>query len=247
MVTRQASDFSDVAFWATRLMPCPYLPDRQERKILTQLESPNAEDLYDLLARNGFRRSHNWAYRPQCPGCIACVPVRVVASEFRESRNMRRVRRLNAGLSSRWCEPKATEEQYALFSRYVAERHAGGDMSEMTWEEYRAMIEDAPVRTGVVEWRDASGVLRAALLTDRLRDGISAVYSFFDPDDSARSPGTFIVLDTLAGCRSRGVAYLYLGYWVHESRKMSYKARFQPMEALGTAGWAPIVLPKKTP
>ena len=141
---------------------------------------------------------------------------------------MRRVRRLNAGLSSRWCEPKATEEQYALFSRYVTERHAGGDMSEMTWEEYRAMIEDAPVRTGVVEWRDASGVLRAALLTDRLRDGISAVYSFFDPDDSARSPGTFIVLDILAGCRARGVAYLYLGIGCTRVVRCRTKQDFNP-------------------
>lgn len=241
MVTRQRDESSETEFWATRLLPCPYLPDRQERKVLTQLQPPNGATLYDLLARNGFRRSHNWAYRPQCPGCVACVPVRVDVHGFIETRNMRRVRRRNADLTAVWQPPTATEEQFAMFSTYVQARHADGDMSDMTWDQYRSMIEDAPVRTGVVEWRDNEGRLRGAMLTDLLSDGASAVYSFFDPADAQRSPGTFMVLDAVTGCRSQGLAYLYLGYWVEGSPKMAYKSRFQPMEALGAAGWGPMI------
>ena len=240
MVTRRPSELLNVEFWATNPTPCPYLEGRQERKILTKLKDDRAVPLYDLLALNGFRRSHGWAYRPDCEGCRACVPVRVVVAGFQPSRSQRRAWRRNGHLHATWRPPQATAEQYAVFSRYVSSRHDGGDMADMSWDDYRAMIEDAPVRSGVVEWRDPAGRLRAAMLVDRLGDGISAVYSFFEPEDASSSPGTFLVLDTIVQCKAQGLPYLYLGYWVAESRKMAYKSRFQPMEGLGMTGWYPL-------
>ncbi len=204
---------------------------------MTKLDADTATSLYDVLAVNGFRRSHGWAYRPHCPGCVACVPVRVQVKRFVPSRNMRRVQRRNGHLRARWIAPEASEEQFTLFHRYVGARHGDGDMAGMSWDDYRAMIEDAPVRTGLVEWRDPGGALRAAMLVDRLQDGVSAVYSFFDPDDAPASPGTFMVLEGIAGCVQRELPYLYLGYWIQGSRKMAYKARFGPLEAFGASGW----------
>lgn len=153
---------------------------------------------------------------------------------------MRRVRRKNTDLHAQWRPAEATQEQYALFRRYIDVRHQGGEMSEMSWEDYRSMIEDAPVRTSVVEWRGSDGQLVAGMLIDRLNDGVSAVYSFFEPDDRRRGLGTYLVLDAIAGCREEGLDYLYLGYWVAESPKMAYKIRFSPMEALGPTGWSPV-------
>ncbi len=224
-------------FFGTLSQPCPYLPGRSESKVVTELGGPGSRSLHDDLARAGFRRTHTLAYRPACQGCDACVPVRVPAAGFRPSRSLRRVWRRNADLRASEGPARATGEQFALFARYLRWRHADGGMAVMTFEDYRSMVEDTPVDTIMVEFRDDGGRLVAASLTDRLGDGLSGVYKFFDPDQPRRSAGTFIVLWHIERARALGLDYVYLGYWIADCRKMSYKTRFRPIEALGPGGW----------
>ena len=224
-------------FYTTAPLPCPYLPGRTERKIVTELSGTEAEALHERLSRAGFRRSHNIAYAPVCPGCQACVPIRVVSEEFMPDRTQRRILRANADLTISEMPARATAEQFSLFQRYQKNRHADGDMAAMGYYDYRAMIEDTPISTGILEFRDAQDRLLGACLTDWLADGLSAVYSFFDTDEEKRSLGTFAVLWLIGRARSLGLPYVYLGYWVPESRKMAYKARFRPSEILMSGAW----------
>jgi arginine-tRNA-protein transferase len=224
-------------FYTTAPLPCPYLPGRTERKIVTELSGTEAEALHERLSRAGFRRSHNIAYAPVCPGCQACVPIRVVSKEFTPDRTQRRILRANADLTISEMPARATAEQFTLFQRYQKNRHADGDMAAMGYYDYRAMIEDTPISTGILEFRDAQDRLLGACLTDWLADGLSAVYSFFDTDEDKRSLGTFAVLWLIGRARSLGLPYVYLGYWVPESRKMAYKARFRPSEILMSGAW----------
>jgi arginine-tRNA-protein transferase len=224
-------------FYTTAPLPCPYLPGRTERKIVTELSGTEAEALHERLSRAGFRRSHNIAYAPVCPGCQACVPIRVVSEDFTPDRTQRRILRANADLTVSEMPARATAEQFTLFQRYQKNRHADGDMAAMGYYDYRAMIEDTPISTGILEYRDAQDRLLGACLTDWLADGLSAVYSFFDTDEDKRSLGTFAVLWLIGRARSLGLPYVYLGYWVPESRKMAYKARFRPSEILMSGAW----------
>jgi arginine-tRNA-protein transferase len=224
-------------FYTTAPLPCPYLPGRTERKIVTELSGTEAEALHERLSRAGFRRSHNIAYAPVCPGCQACVPIRVVSEDFTPDRTQRRILRANAELTVSEMPARATAEQFTLFQRYQKNRHADGDMAAMGYYDYRAMIEDTPISTGILEFRDAQDRLLGACLTDWLADGLSAVYSFFDTDQEKRSLGTFAVLWLIGRARSLGLPYVYLGYWVPESRKMAYKARFRPSEILMSGAW----------
>lgn len=224
-------------FYTTAPLPCPYLPGRTERKIVTELSGTEAEALHERLSRAGFRRSHNIAYAPVCPGCQACVPIRVVSEDFTPDRTQRRILRANADLTVSEMPARATAEQFTLFQRYQKNRHADGDMAAMGYYDYRAMIEDTPISTGLLEFRDARDRLLGACLTDWLADGLSAVYSFFDTDQEKRSLGTFAVLWLIGRARSLGLPYVYLGYWVPESRKMAYKARFRPSEILISGAW----------
>ncbi|MFM7304042.1 MAG: arginyltransferase [Alphaproteobacteria bacterium] len=224
-------------FYTTAPLPCPYLPGRTERKIVTELSGTEAEALHERLSRAGFRRSHNIAYAPVCPGCQACVPIRVVSEDFVPDRTQRRILRANADLAVSEMPARATAEQFTLFQRYQKNRHADGDMAAMGYYDYRAMIEDTPISTGLLEFRDAQDRLLGACLTDWLADGLSAVYSFFDTDEEKRSLGTFAVLWLIGRARSLGLPYVYLGYWVPESRKMAYKARFRPSEILISGAW----------
>jgi arginine-tRNA-protein transferase len=224
-------------FYTTAPLPCPYLPGRTERKIVTELSGTEAEALHERLSRAGFRRSHNIAYAPVCPGCQACVPIRVVSEDFTPDRTQRRILRANADLTVSETPARATAEQFTLFQRYQKNRHADGDMAAMGYYDYRAMIEDTPISTGLLEFRDAQDRLLGACLTDWLADGLSAVYSFFDTDQEKRSLGTFAVLWLIGRARSLGLPYVYLGYWVPESRKMAYKARFRPSEILISGAW----------
>lgn len=217
--------------------PCPYLAGRTEQNIFTELAGPNVAQLYDALTQAGFRRSHNVAYRPACPGCQACVPVRVIVAEFQPGKSFRRILRRNADLASVALSPEATPEQFRLFTRYVGSRHGDGEMAGMTYADYAAMVQDSPLRTSVIEYRSAEDRLVAACLVDRLNDGLSAVYSYFEPDEAERSLGTHIILDLANRAVAEGLPYLYLGYWIDGSRKMSYKARFRPLEGLGAEGW----------
>jgi leucyl-tRNA---protein transferase len=224
-------------FFTTAPLPCPYVSGRLERKIVTELNGTDADTLHEALSRAGFRRSHSIAYTPACPGCNSCIPVRIVAEGFSPDKSMRRTLRDNAALVARKVPARATAEQFRLFSRYQESRHSGGDMALMGFYDYRSMVEDSPIDTFIVEFRDGNGTLVAACLSDRMSDGLSAVYSFFDPDLAARSLGTFMVLWLVDEAERLDLPYIYLGYWIAESRKMSYKTRFQPLEAFGPDGW----------
>lgn len=229
-----------LSFMVTTEVPCPYLPDRMERKLITELSGSQATDLFELLSRAGFRRSHSIAYRPACGGCQACVPVRIDIGRFTPGRSMRRVLARNADLTMDIRSAHPTQEQYELFSRYLEARHNDGEMVGMGPQDFASMVADSPVETKMVEFRDPARRLVAGCLTDWSSDGISAVYSFFEPDRMDHSLGTCIVLRLVEFAREAGLPYLYLGYWVKGSQKMDYKQRFQPLEYYGRNGWGPL-------
>jgi leucyl-tRNA---protein transferase len=229
-------------FYRTAALPCPYVAGRIERKLITELAGNDAVGFYNALSRAGFRRSHHLAYRPACAGCTACVPVRIPVATFTPSRSQRRIGRGNRDLAVRIAEPNATLEHYRLFARYQRSRHAESDMASMTFGDFRAMIEDSPVLSRLIELRhDERGVLGICLI-DLLDDGLSAVYSFFDPEERRRSLGTFLIMALVEEARCRGLPYAYLGYWIAESPKMTYKARFRPLEGLSAEGWRCLAL-----
>jgi arginine-tRNA-protein transferase len=227
-------------FFSTEPAPCPYLPDRLERRLVTVLDGQEPDRLHDCLLRAGFRRSQAYAYRPGCAGCHACVPVRIPVVSFVFRRPWRRILRANADLAATERPAAATPEQYALFRRYLERRHAVSGMAEMNWAEFRTMINDSPVDTRVIEWRRPDGSLMAASLTDRSGSGFSGVYKFFDPEEARRSLGTLIILWHVQRAAELGLPYVYLGYWIAGSPKMAYKARFQPLEQLTPSGWQPL-------
>ncbi|MCB2108622.1 MAG: arginyltransferase [Rhodobacteraceae bacterium] len=227
-------------FFTTAPLPCPYLPERLERKIVTELTGPGAEHAHEGLARAGFRRSHSIAYAPACPGCRACVAVRVRVADFARKRSFTRIWRDNSDLLAVKVAAKATAEQYDLFARYQQGRHTGSDMALMGFYEYSAMVEDSPIDTYMVEFRDRMGALIAVCLTDRTTDGLSAVYSFFETGGPRDGLGNYVVLWLIEHARRLNLPYVYLGYWIADSAKMAYKSRFQPLEALGPGGWEPL-------
>ncbi|KRA51438.1 arginyltransferase [Devosia sp. Root635] len=228
----------------TAAMPCPYLPGKQERKLFTHLTGRRAANLHHLLSENGFRRSQNLIYRPACEGCNACQSVRIVANDFVASGRFRRVLKHNADLSVEVRPTTATSEQYDLFKRYLESRHAGGGMNQMSFVDYEYMVEDTPVQSVLVEYRlrdHPDQTLVAVALTDVMPDGLSMVYSFYDPDLASRSLGTYLILDHIAQVCSAGLRYVYLGYWVKDSPKMAYKALYKPLEVQkGTLGWCSL-------
>ena len=224
-------------FFLTPGGPCPYLPGRTERKVFARLGGNLAQPLSEALTHSGFRRSQSIAYRPACEGCAACVSVRIRAGAFDASRNQKRILRRDEGLARAEVASEATREQFALLRTYLDSRHPGGGMSDMGLFDYVAMVEETPVDTHIVEYRKQDGTLVACALTDRLKDGLSMVYSFFHPGEEARSLGTYMILDHVRAARTRDLPYVYLGYWVRGSEKMDYKIRFSPLEALGANGW----------
>ncbi len=231
-------------FFVTSPSPCPYLPGRQERKIFTELTGAHAPELNDALGRIGFRRSQSVAYRPSCAGCTACVSVRVVADGFQPNATQRKLLRRHADLEVRACKPWATADQFQLLHRYLTARHPGGGMATMDESDYADMVEQTPVDSFVIEYREPSvdgepGRLVGACLTDYQGDGLSMIYSFFETTDSQRpSLGNFIIMDHILRARSGGLPYVYLGYWVKGSERMAYKTRYRPLEALGPNGWS---------
>lgn len=244
-------------FFLTGPRPCPYLPGRKERKLFTNLSGPHAAGLHDDLALHGFRRSQNIAYRPACAGCHACLSTRVRVADFEPTKAQRRVLRRNEDVDRRVDESWSDPEHYALFRAYVSQRHADGGMTDMDYYDFGAMIEDSPVRTRLFAYRAASGdepeataretrstgdeaakgALLGACLTDLLADGLSLVYSYFNPDEKRRSLGQYIILDHIALAKKAKLPYVYLGYWVPGSAKMNYKINFQPAEILTDRGW----------
>ncbi|MEO1066203.1 MAG: arginyltransferase [Pseudomonadota bacterium] len=234
-------------FYLTAPSPCPYLEGKMERKVFTHLIGENAPEINDMLTQGGFRRSQNIAYRPACEMCRACMSIRVVTSDFVETKSFRRIMRRNDDLIGKESPAAPTSEQYSLFRDYLDSRHREGGMVDMNVLDYSMMVEDSHVTTMVVEYRRRTidsaitgrgeGELLAVALTDILADGLSMVYSFFHPDHDRRSLGTFMILDHIARARRHGLPYLYLGYWVRGSRKMHYKVRFNPHEILTSRGW----------
>ncbi|MFZ3235052.1 MAG: arginyltransferase [Stellaceae bacterium] len=224
-------------FFATSPVACPYVPGRAERKLIVELDG-TAAFAYDDLSRAGFRRSHHFAYRPACRGCAACVPVRIAVHHFDDTRWTRRIRSTNRDLAADLTPARATPEQFRLFLAYQHARHGDSEMASMSYRDYRGMVEDTPVRTEIAEFRAGAGELVAVSLVDRLDDGISAVYSFFDPRRPRRSLGSWNILWLVDECRRQREPFVYLGYWIADSPKMAYKARFPAIEHLTAAGWA---------
>jgi leucyl-tRNA---protein transferase len=245
-VTRHPTDHPQ--FYLTAPAPCPYLDGQQERKVFTHLIGQHAQALNDVLTHGGFRRSQNIAYRPACENCRACVSVRVCVDDFHWTKSLKRLWKQSKDIIGARLPPAPSAEQYDLFRGYLATRHENGGMTEMSVLDYAMMIEDTHVETLVIEYRRrgadsfmtgaGEGPLLGVALTDQLADGLSMVYSFFDPDFESFSLGTMMILDHIERARSMGLPYVYLGYWVDGSPKMAYKARFKPQEHLGPDGWS---------
>ncbi|MEM9716589.1 MAG: arginyltransferase, partial [Pseudomonadota bacterium] len=220
-------------FYVTAPQPCPYLEGRIERKLFTALHGEHAVKLNDALSAQGFRRSQNVLYRPSCADCQACMSVRIRVDDFMPSRSQKRVMKKCEDLTCMASTPWATEPQFDLFKRYLAARHADGGMADMDVYEFAAMVEETPIRSRVVEYyngpQNRSDNLAAVCLTDILRDGLSMVYSFFDPKLTDLSMGTYMILDHIRIAKEAGLPYVYLGYWVPGSPKMQYKAKFKPL------------------
>ncbi|MDP5086789.1 MAG: arginyltransferase [Yoonia sp.] len=226
-------------FYVTAPQPCPYLEGRMERKLFTALQGDMATKLNDSLSKQGFRRSQNVLYRPSCAECSACMSARINVANFAPSRSQRRVEKRAAHLSRRATSPWATEEQYTLFREYLDGRHATGGMADMDMFEFAAMVEETPIRSRLIEYSEGAD-LNAVCLTDILDDGLSMVYSFFDPALERLSLGTYVILDHIKIAQELGLPYVYLGYWVPGSPKMGYKAKFQGLEVYRDGCWTAL-------
>ena len=229
-------------FYVTAPQPCPYLKGRMERKLFTALQGEYASKLNDALSKQGFRRSQNVLYRPSCAECSACLSARIRVADFAPTRSQRRTIRRNQHLVRESTSPWASEDQYELFRKYLDSRHADGGMADMDIFEFAAMVEETPIRSRVVEYAlpgqgRSKGELAAVCLTDVLDDGLSMVYSFYDPAHDKNSLGTYVILDHIRIAQEAGLPYVYLGYWVPGSPKMSYKARFSSVEIYREGAW----------
>ena len=230
-------------FFVTAPAPCPYVPGRTERKVFAELKGPDAAEMNEALGRIGFRRSQTVVYRPSCDFCQACTSVRVVTDRFRPSASQKKLLKRHSDLEVHACEPWSTDEQWRLLSRYLAARHPDGGMAAMDGHDFADMVEQSPVDTVIVEYREPSvdgrpGRLVGCCLTDKQSDGLSMIYSFYDTELAARRGlGSFIILDHITRARAEGLPYVYLGYWVEGSPRMQYKVRYRPLERLTRDGW----------
>lgn len=233
-------------FFITAPSPCPYLPNRMERKVFTHLVGPDARNLNTQLSQGGFRRSQNIAYRPACDTCQSCESVRIPVATFEWTKGFRRVLQRNADLQVSVVKAQATSEQYSLFRAYIDTRHSEGGMANMSVLDFAAMVDDNLVESRMVEYRlpkdhpHGPNELVAAVLVDVLGDGLSMIYSFYEPSLANRSLGTLIILDNILRVGRMGLPYVYLGYLVRNSAKMHYKSRFLPQQRLSPGGWATV-------
>lgn len=228
-----------VFFYTTSPLACPYLEGEVERRIVTELTGNDANSLHNALSKSGFRRSHFMAYAPVCPNCSACIPVRVDVENFIFSKSWRRLENKFKHLVPQECDPIATQEQFLLFETYQKSRHLDGDMASMDYFDYRSMVEETPVETSIIEFRN-DGKLVGALLMDILDDGLSAVYSFFSSDNEYQGMGNYMVLWIIRQALERNLPYVYLGYLIKDCRKMSYKERYAPLEGCFDGVWTPL-------
>ncbi len=237
-------------FYVTASQPCPYLDGKVERKLFAGLQTEHADSLNNALSKQGFRRSQNVLYRPSCAECNACMSARIRVADFTPSKTQKRILRKNAHLLRDAAAPWATEHQYELFKRYLKARHADGGMADMDMFEFSSMIEETSVRSRIVEYSTAHELyerteLTAICLTDLLDDGLSLVYSFFDPDMHKNSLGTYMILDHIEIAREAGLPYIYLGYWVPGSPKMDYKSKFNALEVYSKGSWVALDNPSE--
>lgn len=232
-------------FYVTTPQACPYLDGRMERKLFTALQGEDAVQLNDSLSKQGFRRSQNVLYRPTCVDCNACMSARIRVKDFVPTKSQKRATKKNAYLKRAATSPWATEAQYEMFREYLEARHADGGMADMDVFEFAAMIEETPIRTRLIEYYTpasdtSSRALAATCLTDLLDDGLSMVYSFYKPELTKDSLGTYVILDHIEIAREAGLPYVYLGYWVPGSKKMGYKARFSALEVYQNGAWVAV-------
>jgi arginine-tRNA-protein transferase len=227
-------------FATTEMQPCPYLGGRDERRLFTVVHGPGADARHEVLMQAGFRRSQNVLYRPVCPDCAACRSVRIPVARFKPSRNLTKILKRNADLDLEVLEPAFSEEHFQLFRRYIEHRHADGGMADMDRGSFRRMLESSPVTTRLLAFRDGTGTLVAASLTDEVQSGFSGVYKYFAPEAAKRSLGTYVIMAHIAEAARRSLGYVYLGYWIERSEKMAYKARFRPLEILDGPRWRPF-------
>ena len=219
----------------TRSQQCAYLADQTEQRLATDIsEHPHT---HDRLAESGFRRVENWVYKPACPNCNACKPIRVKANQFKQSRNISRIQTTNRDLKRNLSTGRLSLDHYDMFQRYLGYRHEDGQMASMSFDEFSAMVLNSPIDTTLTEYVNADNELMGCILVDRQRDGLSAVYSFFQPEEKKRSLGSFMIIDLIDRCSELGLSYVYLGYYIEQSRKMSYKARFKPYQIFSDGAW----------
>jgi arginine-tRNA-protein transferase len=220
---------------------CGYLPNRQSNSIFIDPDSEPSKDQLNLLHLQGFRRSGKLVYRPQCDGCNACQSSRIINTQFSPSKNQKKAIKRNQELKLRWAEAEFLEEHYKLYEHYIATRHREGEMYPATKEQYQGFLIEGHGTHKLLEIRDTDDTLVACCVVDIYYDGLSAIYSYFDPDQPKRSLGRFIVLALISQGQELGLPYTYLGYWIKESSKMSYKADYQPLEVFNGQEWLKLL------